>query len=125
MTIKTTEVFKKSFKKLLKRDKFLIDTYEKLLQDLEKNPSLGIQLTDGRYKIRLKNYSNNRLLKGIEESNKVALNLKLNEKSKRIWFGNIKKGSNFKNRYELLGNLMNFGKKNKFYFLTNLNNLYS
>ena len=60
MTIKTTEVFKKSFKKLLKRDKFLIDTYEKLLQDLEKNPSLGIQLTDGRYKIRLKNYSNNK-----------------------------------------------------------------
>jgi len=71
----------------------------------------------------LKNYSNNRLLKGIEESNKVALNLKLNEKSKRIWFGNIKIGSNFKNRYELLGNLMNFGKKNKFYFLTNLNNI--
>ncbi len=71
----------------------------------------------------LKNYSNNRLLKGIEESDKVALNLKLNEKSKRIWFGNIKSSSNFKNKYELLSNLMNFGKKNKFYFLTNLNNI--
>ena len=36
-----------------------------------------------------KNYSNNRLLKDIENSNKVALNLKINEKFKHIWFGNI------------------------------------
>ncbi|HBK70814.1 MAG TPA: hypothetical protein DDZ39_04005, partial [Flavobacteriaceae bacterium] len=95
------------------------DLFEKGYKILSKNmPAYPIEEVEV-----LKNYSNNRLLKGIEESNKVALNLKLNEKSKRIWFGNIKMGSNFKNRYELLGNLMNFGKKNKFYFLTNLNNI--
>lgn len=95
------------------------DLFEKGYKILSKNmPAFPIEEVEV-----LKNYSNNRLLKGIEESNKVALNLKLNEKSKRIWFGNIKIGSNFKNRYEVLGNLMNFGKKNKFYFLTNLNNV--
>ncbi len=95
------------------------DLFEKGYKILSKNmPAYPIEEVEV-----LKNYSNNRLLKGIEESNKVALNLKLNEKSKRIWFGNIKTGSNFKNRYEILGNLMNFGKKNKFYFLTNLNNI--
>lgn len=71
----------------------------------------------------LQNYSNNHLLKNIEASDKVALNLKLKTNTKAIWFGNIKIGSNFTDRYELQGNLMNFGKKNKFYFLSNLNNI--
>jgi len=95
------------------------DFFEKGYKILSKNmPAYPIEEVEV-----LKNYSNNRLLKDIEESNKVALNLKLNEKSKRIWFGNIKTGMDFNNRYELLGNLMNFGKKNKFYFLANLNNI--
>lgn len=71
----------------------------------------------------LKKYSNNRLLKGVEESNRVALNLKMNEDSKRIWFGNTTLGIGNDNFYELKGNLMNFGKKNKYYFLTNLNTI--
>jgi hypothetical protein len=36
----------------------------------------------------LNNYSKNHLLKNIEKSDKVALNLKLKEKFKRVWFGN-------------------------------------
>lgn len=70
------------------------------------------------------NYSNNRLLKGVEESEKIALNLTLNEDAKRIWFGNLELGYGLfsQNRYGVRGNLMNFGKKNKYYFLTNLNN---
>lgn len=71
----------------------------------------------------LKRYSNNRLLRDIEESNKVALNLKLDEKSKRIWFGNIEASIGNDSFYQLKGNLMNFGKKNKYYFLTNLNSI--
>lgn len=71
----------------------------------------------------LKNYSNNRLLKGVEESKKVALNLKLDEKSKRIWFGNIESSIGNDNFYQLKGSLMNFGKKNKYYFLTNFNSI--
>jgi hypothetical protein len=71
----------------------------------------------------LKRYSNNRLLKGIEESDKVALNLKLDEKSKRIWFGNVETSLGNDSFYQLKANLMNFGKKNKYYFLTNMNSI--
>jgi hypothetical protein len=70
-----------------------------------------------------KNYSNNKLLKGIEDSKKVALNLKLSEEAKRIWFGNVELGYGNDSFYDTKANLMNFGKKNKYYFLTNLNNI--
>ena len=95
------------------------DLFEKGYKILSKNmPAYPIEEVEV-----LKNYSNNRLLKGVEESNKVALNLKLDEKSKRIWFGNIETSLGNDNFYQLKGNLMNFGKKNKYYFLTNLNSI--
>ena len=71
----------------------------------------------------LKNYSNNSLLKGIEKDNKIAVNLKLDKKYKRIWFGNIEVDLGNDKFYQLKGNLMNFGKKNKYYFFTNFNNI--
>ncbi|MFY0631527.1 MAG: carboxypeptidase-like regulatory domain-containing protein [Flavobacteriaceae bacterium] len=95
------------------------DLFEKGYKILSKNmPAYPIEVVEF-----LKNYSNNRLLKGIEESNKVAVNLKLNEKSKRVWFGNLEVGIGNDYFYDFRGNLMNFGKKNKFYFLSNLNNI--
>ena len=70
------------------------DLFEKGYKILSKNmPSYPIEEVE-----ILKNYSNNKLLKGIENSNKVALNLKLNEKSKRIWFGNISTGYGLKSK---------------------------
>ena len=95
------------------------DLFEKGYKILSKNmPAYPIEEVEV-----LKRYSNNRLLKGVEESNKVALNLKMNEDAKRIWFGNTSIGLGNDNFYELKGNLMNFGKKNKYYFLTNLNSI--
>jgi hypothetical protein len=95
------------------------DLFEKGYKILSKNmPAYPIEEVEV-----LKNYSNNRLLKGVEDSDKVALNLKLNEKSKRIWFGNIETSIGNDNFYQLKGNLMNFGKKNKYYFFTNFNNI--
>ncbi len=95
------------------------DLFEKGYKILSKNmPAYPIEEVEV-----LKNYSNNRLLKGVEESDKVALNLKLDEKSKRLWFGNIETNFGNDNFYQLKGNLMNFGKKNKYYFLTNLNSI--
>ena len=73
----------------------------------------------------LKNYTNNTLLKDIEKTNKVALNLKLNDEYKRLWFGNIKSNTSVASEnsfYNLTGNLMNFAKKNKHYLLANFNN---
>jgi len=95
------------------------DLFEKGYKILSKNmPAYPIEEVE-----LLKNYSNNRLLKGVEESDKVALNLKLDEKSKRIWFGNIETNLGTDNFYQLNANLMNFGKKNKFYFLNSLNSI--
>ena len=71
----------------------------------------------------LKHFSNNKLLKGLEDSDKVALNLKLDDESKNVWFGNIKGGLGNDGFYEFTGNLMDIGKKNKFYFLTDLNTI--
>lgn len=70
-------------------------------------------------------YSLNKLLKGIEESDRVAMNIQLKEDYKQEWFGNADLGLGgfdqvyHKNRV----NLMSFGKKSKYYFLGNTNNV--
>lgn len=91
--------------------------YKILTKNMPVNPIDKVEL--------LKRYSNNKHLKGIENSNKVALNLTLKEDFKRQWFGNTVGGYGLvsDNRYDLRANLMNFGKKNKYYFVTNLNNV--
>jgi hypothetical protein len=91
--------------------------YKILTKNMPVNPLEKVEL--------LQRYSNNKHLKGIENSDKVALNLVLKEDAKRVWFGNASLGYGLasENRYEVRANLMNFGKKNKFYFLTNLNNI--
>lgn len=91
--------------------------YKILTKNMPVNPIDKVEL--------YQNYSNNKHLKGIENSNKVALNLVLKEDAKRVWFGNalLGYGLTSQNRYEVRSNLMNFGKKNKYYFLTNLNNI--
>lgn len=95
------------------------DFFEKGYKILSKNmPAHPIEEVD-----IYENYSNNKLLKGIEDSEKVALNLKLSEDAKRIWFGNVNIGYGNDSFYDTKANLMNFGKKNKYYFLTNLNNV--
>lgn len=72
-----------------------------------------------------KRYSNNRLLKGIEISEKVALNLTLKKDLKTQWFGNMSLGYGVasENRYDVRTNLMSFRKKAKYYGIGNLNNV--
>ncbi len=60
MEIKVTDTFKKEFKKLLKKDRFLVAEYELLIDKLHHQPDLGVSLGDGKYKIRLKNLSSNK-----------------------------------------------------------------
>jgi len=97
------------------------DFFEKSYCVLTKSmPSKVIQ------KVQLiKNYSDNPVLKGINSSNKIALNLKLKEKFKRKWFGDLTFGHDItgKKKHLSKSNLMNFGKKNKYYFLENTNNI--
>ncbi len=89
--------------------------YKILTKNMPVNPIEKVEI--------LKRYSNNKLLKGIEQSDKVALNLILKEEAKRVWFGNMEQGYGNNNFYDFKVNLMNFGKINKYYFLTNFNNI--
>jgi len=60
VNIKLTDIYKKDFKKLVKRDKFLIEKFEALLNQLQINPTAGTSLGNGKYKIRIQNKSNNK-----------------------------------------------------------------
>lgn len=94
------------------------DLFEKGYRILSKNmPAYPIEEVEV-----LRNYSANHLLKGIEEGGKVALNLKTGEEFKTIWFGDVEAGAGNSGFREGDGNLMNFGKKRKSYFLGNINN---
>ena len=70
----------------------------------------------------LNNFSNNSLLKGVEDSDKVALNLTLKEDRKTTLFGNASIGYGTEQFYENKMNLISFNKKTKYYFFGNLNN---
>ncbi len=104
-------------KVMVEGDDFFEKGYKTLTKNLPAAPIEEVEL--------LKRFSNNKLLKGIEESDKVALNLKLSDDAKRKWFGNIDLGYGLasQNRYDARANFLNFGKKNKYYFFTNLNNV--
>ncbi|RZS93877.1 carboxypeptidase regulatory-like domain-containing protein [Aquimarina brevivitae] len=70
----------------------------------------------------LENFSDNPLLKGIEDSDKVALNLTIKEGRKSTLFGNASLGLGTRQFYENRLNLISFNKKTKYYLFGNLNN---
>ncbi|WP_270090741.1 TonB-dependent receptor [Sphingobacterium sp. SYP-B4668] len=90
--------------------------YKLLTQNLSAQPIEKVQV--------LQRYSNNKHLKGIEHSEKVALNLTLNQESKSQWVGGIDAaGSPFTfEQYNVQAHLMNFGKKATYYLLGSANN---
>lgn len=102
---------------MIEGDDFFERGYKILTKNMPASPLKTIEI--------LKRYSNNKLLKGVEESNKVALNLTLDEDAKRQWFGNIELGQDLEldSFYQGRFNLMSFSKKNKFYFLGQANSV--
>ncbi|MFY7811710.1 MAG: TonB-dependent receptor, partial [Flavobacterium sp.] len=103
-------------KVMIDGDDFFERGYKILTKNMPANPVEKVEV--------LQRYSNNKHLKGIENSDKVALNLTLKEDFNRQWFGNVETGYGLvsENRYSTNANVMNFGKKNKYFFTTNLNN---
>ncbi len=98
-------------KVMVEGDDFFEKGYKILTKNMPAQPLNKIEI--------LKRYSNNKLLKGVEESDKVALNLTLDEDAKQQWFGNVELGHDVQGEsiYEGRFNLMSFGKRNKYYFL--------
>ena len=102
-------------KVMVEGDDFFEKGYKLLTKNMPAQPIDQVEL--------LQSYSENRLLKEVEKSEKVALNLKLKEDAKNQWFANIKAGYATTNRHTVVGNVSNFSKKTKYYFLTNLNTI--
>lgn len=103
-------------KVMIEGDDFFEKGYRLLTQNMSVKPLDKVQV--------LQRYSNNKHLKGIENSDKVALNLQLKEDSKSQWLGSVSvSGTPVKPVfYQGNVNLMNFGKKNKYYLLGSANN---
>lgn len=103
---------------------------EKLMVDGDDLFESGYQVLSKSMPVRpidkvevLNKYSNNKLLKDIEFSDRVAINLQLKDEFKRVWFGDIELGYSPENDYyQTKFNLANFGKVNKYYFIGNANN---
>lgn len=104
---------------------------------IEKVMVEGDDLFDKGYKLLTKNlnadvidkveilerFSDNPMLKGIEDSDKIALNITLKEDRKTSLFGNASLGYGTDQFYENKLNLISFNKKTKYYFFGNLNNI--
>ncbi|MBC30762.1 MAG: hypothetical protein CMH48_07930 [Muricauda sp.] len=95
------------------------DLFEKGYKLLTKNLDAGII---DKVEI-LENFSENILLKNIENSDRIALNLTLKEEKKNTLFGNISASYGTENFYEEKANIISFKKKAKYYFFGNLNNV--
>ncbi len=114
----TIKVGNKEIEKIMiEGDDFFENGYKLISKNVPVSPIAKIEI--------LQHFSTNKLLKGIENSEKVALNLKLEENAKSKWLNNANVGLGIGNeaRYDLKNNLMNFGTKNKYYFLSSFNNI--
>ncbi|HUH34454.1 MAG TPA: hypothetical protein VL022_01345 [Moheibacter sp.] len=102
---------------MIEGDDFFEKGYKMVTKNMSAQPIDKVEV--------LQNYSHNSLLKGFEESDKIALNLTLQENAKNQWFGDLQLTQAVypENNYSIGGNVMSFGKKNKHYFLTNWNDL--
>lgn len=71
----------------------------------------------------LTNYKNLSSIKDFEDNGKTALNIGIKDNYKNRFKGNITAEGGLKERYNLHGNLYNFGEKTMFNLVTNTNNI--
>lgn len=102
-------------KLLIEGDDLFDDKYKLLSKNLDAKNIDEIEI--------LKNYEDNPVLKSFQNSDKVAVNLKLKQEKKNVWFGNIDIGYGVKNRYNSSLNIGLLKKNIKLINLSNANNL--
>lgn len=102
---------------LVDGDDFFGSNYTVLSRNMPIYPVASIQI--------LEQYSEDDVLRGIRQSDAVAVNLTLQDQYERRWFGNVEAGwAPFSNeKYDGKADVMNFGKRDKYYFLSNMNSV--
>lgn len=103
-------------KVMVEGDDFFEKGYRLLTQNMSVKPIEKVQV--------LQRYSNNKHLKGVEHSDKVALNLTLKDNAKKEWMGYLSAAGSIApaDFYNVHASLMNFSKKNKYFLLGAANN---
>lgn len=71
----------------------------------------------------LDNYNKIGFLKGLQDSDELALNIKLKENKKKFAFGDMEAGGGVKNRYLMHPNLFYYSPKTNVNFIGDLNNI--
>lgn len=97
------------------------DLFEKGYQILSLNmPAYPIETVQV-----LNNFTDNKVLRGVVESDKVAMNLTLKADYRSIWFGNAHLGYGYqpKHWFDMRIDLMNFDKKNQHFLINQYNNV--
>ena len=104
-------------KVMVENDDFFEKGYTLLTKNMSVKPVEKVQI--------LQSFSNNKLLKGVENSEKVAINLILADDAKRDWFGNADLSSSFfpESFYSEKINLAKFGKRAKYFLLGSINTI--
>ena len=102
-------------KLLIEGDDLFDDKYKLLSKNLDANVIKEVQV--------LNNFEDNPVLKGFQDSEKVAINLKLKEDKKNIWFGNIDAGLGTNSHNNTSANLGLLKKKIKLFNLTSFNDV--
>ncbi|NML70757.1 carboxypeptidase regulatory-like domain-containing protein [Chryseobacterium sp. RP-3-3] len=108
----------KKIEKLLVEGEDLLDKNYKLLsKNLDSKTLDEVQIID--------NFEDNPILKKLNNSDKVAINLKLKKGLKNVWFGNVTLGSGVlsENRWKESLNLGLLKKKIKLFYFGDYNNL--
>lgn len=100
---------------LLDGDEFFKDNHQLATENITSEMVEKIEL--------LKNYQKFSSIKDFESSGITALNIKLNNKFKDQFKGNIDMETGISKRYRTHNNFYNFGKKTKLSLITNLNNI--
>ncbi|HZH54586.1 MAG TPA: hypothetical protein VFD72_02955, partial [Sphingobacteriaceae bacterium] len=101
---------------MVEGDDFFNKAYPIITKTLPAFPIAEVQV--------LKNYADKAILKDLEKSDKIALNITLSEAYQHVWFGNIMAGlgPQKSTSYDLKAEAMNFGRHNKYFLLVDLNN---
>ena len=68
-------------------------------------------------------YSSNPLLKKLENSERLVINLNFKKERIKRWFGNVNAGGGIESKYDASWNLITFSKKLKLFNLGNFNNV--
>lgn len=101
-------------KVLLENDDLLNKGYALLTKGLPVKAITQVELIQG--------YTENRLIKGIGQSDKVALNLKLDEKVKHRWIGSLNATYGVEDVYAGHASVLGVGKQDKHYMTADMNN---